>query len=276
MGGVAWPTPTKLDCSQSTNFDSLSNQARNLQNETEPRNVFAMLWALFDNTSGTEKSQSGTSKQIVNKKSPFRIRTPQSEISNFAQPKIKMASGKGNPDETERPTPSPHANFRRPLIATYEEIEENGEGYVQILQVQQFQPNKNGFIQDITENLTQKIDSLLLRTQRLIRSRKPAFEKAAKTYNDNRKEMLELQMQIKDEIEYRCKDDKELEEKNAMILKKVNKLADMTNKALKELADCMEFDQPNQSGTIHELGVIARDLSGLKDGLNHRGQFGQN
>ena len=190
-------------------------------------------------------------------------------VGNFAQPKIKMASGKGNPDETERPTPSPHANFRRPLNATFEEIEENGEGYVQILQVQQFQPNKNGLIQDITENLTQKIDSLLLRTQRLIRSRKTAFEKAAKTYNDNRKEMLELQMQIKDVIENRCKDDNELEEKNAMILNKVNKLADMTNNSLKELADCMECGN-------HELGVIARDLSGLKDGLNHRGQFGQN
>ena len=175
-------------------------------------------------------------------------------VGNFAQPKIKMASGKGN---------------LKPLIATFETIEDNGEGYVQILQVQQFQPNKNGLIQDITENLTQKIDSLLLRTQRLIRSRKPAFEKAAKTYNDNRKEMLELQMQIKDVIENRCKDDNELEEKNAMILNKVNKLADMTNNSLKELADCMECGN-------HELGVIARDLSGLKDGLNHRGQFGQN
>jgi len=259
VGGVAWPTPTKLDCSQSTNFDSLSNQARNLQNETEPRNVFAMLWALFDNTSGTEKSQSGTSKQIVNKKS--RHSHAGAAVVNFAQPKIKMASGKGN---------------LKPLIATFETIEDNGEGYVQILQVQQFQPNKNGLVKDITGNLTQKIDSLLLRTQRLIRSRKTAFEKAAKTYNDNRKEMLELQMQFKDVIEYPCKDDNELEEKNAMILNKVNKLADMTNRVLKELADCMEFDQPNQSGTIHELGVIARDLSGLKDGLNHRGQFGQN
>ena len=137
-----------------------------------------------------------------------------------------------------------------------------------ILQIEHCQANTNGAIQDIAEGQIQiqKVDALLGKTQGLIRSRRSALEKAAKTLKDHSKEILELQSEVKDVVEHKCKDEDEIEQKNTKVLNKINNLIDATKGAFKEMASHMESDQ---AGTDLELGMIARGIENLKADLNN-------
>ena len=266
-----------------------------------------------------------------------------------------MASGKENPEESEKPRPSPHSrgrrgNTRRPIRATFETRDEYAQGQVHgrmdvdllprnrrvqpevvtlddeedqeveatgyytgdaatarnsrnlfkrldkmeedikkhverlmdaseaniTLQIEHAQANTYGAMQDIAEGQIsiQRVDYLLGKIQRLIRARRSALERAEKTFDDHRKEVLELQAEIKDLAEYKCKDEGELEQKNSKILNKVNYLIGATKGAFKEMTNRMEYGQPGQPDTDHELDMIARGMESLRTDLsNAKGQI---
>ena len=144
------------------------------------------------------------------------------------------------------------------------------------LQIEHAQANTYGAMQDIAEGQIsiQKVDSLLGKIQRLIRSRRSALVRAEKTFDDHHREVLELQAEIKDLAECKCKDRGELEQKNSKILNKVNNLIGATTGAFKEMTNRMEYGQPGQPDMDHELGVIARGMESLRTDLsNAKGQI---